>query len=111
MNGLTSATQGEHTYVLDGGSLLHCIKWKKKSTYQEIADSYPAFVTKTYGQATFIFDGHPSGPSTKDNTHLRRTAQGQSKQFNFTPVKFEGIRKRVRVILDSYPIYADRDNF
>ena len=31
----TTATQGEHTYVLDGGSLLHRIKWKKKTTYQE----------------------------------------------------------------------------
>ena len=83
-----------HSFVLDGGSLLYRIKWKKDTSYQEIADSYASFVSRNYKNATVIFDGYLSGPSTKDNTHIRRTAKGESKQINFTPeMKFSGIKK------------------
>ena len=33
-----------HQFVLDGGSLLHRIGWKKNITYGEIAGSYSSFV-------------------------------------------------------------------
>ena len=90
----TTTTTSKHTYVLDGGSLLYRIKWKRNSTYQEIADSYSGFVTKAYGQALVVFDGYPQGPSTKDNTHLRRSAQQHSKLIKFTPdMTFSSIRK------------------
>ena len=60
----------EH-YVLDGGSLLHRLKWTEGSTYSSIADAYTSFTVASYGKATVIFDGYGE-PSTKDITHTRR---------------------------------------
>ena len=74
-----------HQYVLDGGSLLHRINWKKGALYSEIADSYVNFVKSNYGEALIVFDGYLFGPSTKDHTHLRRNSKGVSKLTNFTP--------------------------
>ena len=56
------------TYVLDGGSLLYRIGWKKKETFGNIAKIYVSFVMKKYGIATVIFYGY-SQPSIKDMTH------------------------------------------
>ena len=59
-------------YVLDGGSLLHRLPWKKGDSYGAIAESYADFTLRHYGQATVVFDGYGEGPSIKDNTHQRR---------------------------------------
>ena len=59
-------------YVLDGGSLLHCLPWKKGNSYNAIAESYADFTVRHYGQATVVFHGYGEGPSMKDNTHQRR---------------------------------------
>ena len=61
----------EH-YVLDGGSLLHRVPWKKGDTYGNIAKMYADFTIHDYGSATVVFDGYRNGPSIKDNTHQRR---------------------------------------
>lgn len=58
-------------YVLDGGSLLHRVPWKKGDSYCATADSYADFTIRRYGMATLVFDGYTGGPSIKDNTHLR----------------------------------------
>ena len=60
-------------YVLDGGSLIHRLKWTDGSTYNSIADAYASFTVDVYGNATVVFDGYDGGPSTKDNAHQRRT--------------------------------------
>ena len=70
------------TYVLDGGSLLYRIGWKKKETFGNIAKIYVSFVMKTYGNATVIFYGH-SQPSIKDMTHLRRQGNKTSNAIKF----------------------------
>ena len=59
-------------YVLDGGSLLHRLPWKKGDSYNAIAESYADFTVRHYGQATVVFDGYGEGPSMKDNTNQRR---------------------------------------
>ncbi|KAJ8023882.1 hypothetical protein HOLleu_36449 [Holothuria leucospilota] len=59
-------------YVLDGGLLLHKLKWKSGDTYGNIAKSYADYTNKRYGSATVVFDGYVTGPSIKDNTHQRR---------------------------------------
>jgi hypothetical protein len=59
-------------YVLDGGSLIHRVPWKKGDSYKAIAESYADFTVRHYGQATVVFDGYGEGPSIKDNTHHRR---------------------------------------
>ena len=58
--------------VLDGGMLLHKIKWEKNATVTSIIKSYINYVSDHYGQATHIvFDGYLQH-STKDHCHKRR---------------------------------------
>lgn len=59
-------------YVLDGGTLLHKVKWPCKSTYEIIIQHYVQFVNATYGRSCVVFDGYDNGPSTKDHEHKRR---------------------------------------
>ena len=59
-------------YVLDGGSLLHRVPWKRGETYATIAKSYADFTIKHYAKPMVIFDGYECGPSIKDNVHQRR---------------------------------------
>ncbi|EDO33944.1 predicted protein [Nematostella vectensis] len=63
--------------VLDGGSLLHRIPWPRNETYDNIIASYVRYVDQRYNQATVVFDGYESGPSTKDSTHQRRSSTKQ----------------------------------
>ena len=72
----------EH-YILDGGSLLHRLPWKKGATYGMIAQTYADFTIHNYGLATVVFDGYEGGPSIKDNTHQRR-GQNIHPVVNFT---------------------------
>ena len=60
-------------YVLDGGSLLDRVKWKKHSSYAEIPAAYVNIVKTGYPNAVIIFDEYSNGPSTKDVTHKRRS--------------------------------------
>ncbi len=69
-------------YVLDGGSLLHRLKWQERSTYSSIACTYASFTYNLYGKATIVFDGYSRGPTTKDYAHQRRKTQGQHIRFN-----------------------------
>ncbi len=66
------STDKPTTYVLDGGSLIHKLPWKKDDTYGSICDMYIKYVQKRYPNAIVVFDGYSQGPSTKDTTHLRR---------------------------------------
>ncbi|KAL8576695.1 hypothetical protein ACOMHN_025170 [Nucella lapillus] len=59
-------------YVIDGGSLLHRVEWSRSLTYSQLCQTYVDFVTRRYGNASVVFDGYCSGPSTKDVTHMRR---------------------------------------
>ena len=69
--GIQSCEQ-QGIYVLDGGSLLHRIKWSKKATYKEVAMQYVRYVQLKYGNAFVVFDGYGHGPSIKDHEHRRR---------------------------------------
>ena len=78
-------------YVLDGGSLLHKLKWNRGDTYGNIAKSYAEYTSKHYGSATVVFDGYEAGPSIKDNTHQRRGQSSLHPVVNFTrDTEFEG---------------------
>ena len=55
-------------YVLDGGSLIHRVKWMKGTTYGFIANGYADFVVRNFGRATVFFDGYSDQPSIKDST-------------------------------------------
>ena len=73
----------EHN-VLDGGSLLHRLKWKEGRTYSSIADDYAAFTVENYGRATVVFDGYEVGPSIKDCAHQRRSRKLNVNKVNIT---------------------------
>lgn len=86
---IQSIPKTEH-YVLDGGSLLHRLKWTEGSTYKSIADAYASFTVERYGKATVVFDGY-CRPSTKDNTHERRKTSAVKRIVNITEAtKFVG---------------------
>ena len=59
--------------VVDGGWLVHKVKWQPGGTYADIAAQYVSFVAKHFGSsALVVFDGYESGPTTKDHEHGRR---------------------------------------
>ena len=60
-------------HVLDGGALLHIVRWQKEETFQSICQQYVKYVRTKFGQSTVVFDGYGTGPTTKDHEHLRRS--------------------------------------
>ena len=51
-------------FVLDGGALLHKVKWVNGETYKQIVQRYVQMVKKKYGQCCVVFDGYGK-PCTK----------------------------------------------
>jgi hypothetical protein len=83
-------------YVLDGGSLLHRLKWNKGVTYGEISKSYATFTLKHYGKAVIAYDDYEEGPTIKDNTHLRRLRNRNSPAVSIkSKTKFAGKQEDV----------------
>ena len=62
-------------HVLDGGALLHKVKWLPGKSYQLILEQYSRYIKKKYGRACIVFDGYGNGPSTKDHEHKRRAGR------------------------------------
>ena len=61
-------------FVLDGGNLLHKIKWEQQKTFAEICATYIRYARKQFwGETLIVFDGYPMIPTTKDQTHTERT--------------------------------------
>lgn len=61
--------------VVDGGALLHQVKWPKNTTDGEVIHLYVAFVEQRYGQyheVHLVFDGYGDKLSTKADEHKRR---------------------------------------
>lgn len=61
--------------MIDGGALLHKVKWLPKSSYGDIADSYLQFVScryKKYSDVCIVFDGYTDELSNKAEEQLRR---------------------------------------
>ena len=58
--------------ALDGGALIHRIKWPKKATYRDVANIYVQYVQQHYGHSCIVFDGYMQGASIKDHEHQRR---------------------------------------
>ncbi|GFS01233.1 hypothetical protein ElyMa_001091600 [Elysia marginata] len=80
-------------YVLDGGSLLHIIPWRRSDTYASIGQTYLEYAKKMYGKPRIVFDGYNNGPSTKDATHLRRSCGVVGPTIKFNPEMVCNARK------------------
>ena len=59
-------------HVLDGGALLHKVKWLPNTSCQSVLNQYSRYVKSKYGRACIVFDGYDNGPYTKDHKHQRR---------------------------------------
>ena len=58
-----------NVYVVDGGWLLHKVKWNAGCQFSDILQSYVNFIGRHFGEATVVvFDGYLS-PTTKDYEH------------------------------------------
>ena len=64
-------------YVLDGGALLHRVKWQKKVTYKDIVMQYVKCVRLRYGDCciVFVFDGYEHDGYEYDHEHQRRVGK------------------------------------
>lgn len=62
-------------YVVDGGALLHRVRWTKDASFDEICQVYAQYINRYYSKC-FVFDGY-EGLSTKSNEHTRRTGNGK----------------------------------
>ena len=71
---ITDSTPESEHFVLDGGSLLHCLSWKKGITYGEIAEEYANFTISKYGMATVVFDGYSGVENPASRTMNTRDA-------------------------------------
>ncbi|MES9882369.1 MAG: hypothetical protein ABW185_15970 [Sedimenticola sp.] len=60
-------------HVVDGGWLLHCVRWNRNTTYAQIIEQYSSFIRNRFGMCCIVFDGY-NKPSTKDHEHQRRHA-------------------------------------
>ena len=58
--------------VLDGGALLHKVRWTSANTFDQVCERYVDYVKNTYGSSSIVFDGYSDVPSTKDHEHMRR---------------------------------------
>ena len=78
-SGLTMVESVENTrYVLDGGALLHRVRWMAGKTYTEVIMQYLSYGRSKYGLSSIIFDGYASGPSVKDHEHQRRASKASA---------------------------------
>ena len=60
--------------VIDGGVILHRIKWAKKATYKDIVEQYVRYIIQVrYGGSNCtVFDGYGYDPSIKDHEYQRK---------------------------------------
>ena len=82
-------------YVIDGGSLLQRLPWKRGAQFSSILDSYISYVKRRYGKAVIVFDGYESGPAPKDVTHQRRTGQSAGVEVKFKEDMLLAIKKEI----------------
>ncbi|GFO08627.1 hypothetical protein PoB_003513200 [Plakobranchus ocellatus] len=80
-------------YVLDGGSLLHRIPWRRSDTFVAIGQTYVEYVQRMYMKPRIVFDGYNDGPSNKDATHLRRSCGVVGPTIRFNPEMVCSARK------------------
>ena len=71
-------------YILDGGYLLHRVPWETGKMWDDILTHYTQYVSRKFGQATVIFDGYTSSPSTKEGVHARRSKGKSGPIVQFT---------------------------
>jgi len=62
---------GRAIHVIDGGALLHKIKWLQDQNYEDVVAQYENYLMEAFGRCTVVFDGYDTR-STKDHKHQIR---------------------------------------
>lgn len=64
-------------FVVDGGCLLHRVKWNASTTYLQIVQQYLMYTLRKFGPHTIVvFDGYDHTQlSIKDHEHQRRAVK------------------------------------
>ena len=73
----------EMNHVIDGGSLLQRIPWKRDETFNSIEKGYVEYIQQKFTNPIVVFSGYNAGPGTKDTAHLRRTKGLIGPKVNF----------------------------
>ena len=60
-------------HVLDGGTLLHKVRWPTSVTFGDVCKLYVDHITSEHGIRTIAFDGYINTRSTKDHQYARRS--------------------------------------
>ena len=61
--------------VIDGGALLHMVKWPLNSKFQELFNTY---TDTEVMKGVVVFDGYTDEPSIKPTEHARRSSHTAS---------------------------------
>lgn len=72
---LQAALPDSIMYVVDGGFLLHKVRWHAPSDICDILPLFVSFLRKLGPVVCVVFDGYGDQPSTKDHEHARRTSR------------------------------------
>ena len=71
-------------HVIDGGSLLQRIPWKRDETFNSIAKGYVEYIQQKFTNPIVVFDGYNAAQVIKpDTAHLRRTKGLPGPKVNF----------------------------
>src|SRR5688572_21376901 len=73
---------------------LQRLPWAKSTSYINLCQLYIGFVRNHYQNAHIVFDGYDSGPSTKDETHQRRTGNEVGVDVDFTREMLLNMKKK-----------------
>ncbi len=72
------------TTVVDGGALIHRVRWAKDTSFSKIAFTYFDYIRKNYSNPTVVFDGYEHA-TTKDHERMRRNSIPQSSLTAIVP--------------------------
>jgi hypothetical protein len=80
VKGMTDAAKPHTlTYIVDGGFLLHRVRWSPTMNDSDVIPLFIKYVTSFGLCVSVVFDGYETGPSIKDQEHARRSLKaGQS---------------------------------
>jgi hypothetical protein len=85
-SGLTSAEVPANVlYVVDGGCLMHKVRWNKTQTFYYVLRTYVEFLGQHFmSPVCDVFDSYNFEPSTKDHEHKRRVSKS-APEMNVEP--------------------------
>lgn len=72
------------TFIIDGGALLHKVRWEKGIKFSEVGNLYLEYIQNQYNHAVAVFDGYDE-EGTKSHEHLRRNSVPQSTFVKIDP--------------------------